>query len=97
MSDQAEWLRIAPEHPALAGHFPNAPIVPGALLLDEALYSIDPTARFWRIASVKFHRIVQPGETLRLESRPQANGDLRLEIYAARALVMSASIERRGP
>lgn len=97
MSGRAEWLRIAPDHPALAGHFPNAPIVPGALLLDEALHSIDPTATLWHIASVKFHRIVQPGESLRFESRPQANGELRIEIYAAQALVMSASIERRGP
>ena len=28
-------VTIAAEHPALAGHFPGAPILPGVLLLDE--------------------------------------------------------------
>ena len=63
------WLRIAPDHPALAGHFPGDPIVPGAVLLDETLHSIDPQTAHWRIGSVKFHRIVRPGETLQLDWR----------------------------
>ena len=27
-------MEVDPNHPALAGHFPNNPIVPGALVLD---------------------------------------------------------------
>jgi len=97
MSGGDAWLCIAPDHPALAGHFPHAPIVPGALLLDEALHCIDPSATRWRISNVKFHRIVQPREALRLQWHQQAGGDLQLEIHAAETLVMSASIARCQP
>jgi 3-hydroxyacyl-[acyl-carrier-protein] dehydratase len=96
MNAPATWLCIAPDHPALAGHFPGDPIVPGALLLDEALHSIDPQATHWRISSVKFHRIVRPDETLQLQWHSEG-GQLRLEIRIGEALVMSATLEAPGP
>lgn len=93
MNEHVPWLRIAPDHPALSGHFPGLPIVPGALLLDEALHSIDAAAGRWRIASVKFHRPVQPDEALQLDWQALTNGQLRVEIRSTEALVMSATIE----
>jgi len=33
----AAQLQFSASHPAMAGHFPGNPIVPGALLLDEVL------------------------------------------------------------
>jgi 3-hydroxymyristoyl/3-hydroxydecanoyl-(acyl carrier protein) dehydratase len=38
-------LRIAPDHPALAGHFPGFAVVPGVVLLDETLHAIEQAQR----------------------------------------------------
>jgi 3-hydroxyacyl-[acyl-carrier-protein] dehydratase len=104
MSWSSVCLRFGSEHPALAGHFPNHPIIPGVLLLDEALHALERAASlqavvaagtYWHIASVKFHRAVQPDEALRLECSELSGGSLRLEWHAAQTLVMSAAVERR--
>jgi 3-hydroxymyristoyl/3-hydroxydecanoyl-(acyl carrier protein) dehydratase len=97
MKASGTWLRIPPEHPALAGHFPAMPVVPGALLLDEALHSIDPSARGWHIANVKFHRAVRPDEAMQLEWHHERSGALRVEIRTGQALVLSAAVERTEP
>ena len=33
-------IHISPQHPALAGHFPGNPIVPGVVLLDYAIHAL---------------------------------------------------------
>jgi 3-hydroxymyristoyl/3-hydroxydecanoyl-(acyl carrier protein) dehydratase len=95
MNARSAWLRVASDHPALAGHFPDHPIVPGALLLDEVLHAIDATGTSWQIANLKFHRIVRPGEALQLECSTQPGGALRIELRADGALIMSGLLERR--
>jgi len=76
-------LTIAAEHPALPGHFPGAPIVPGVLLLDEVLRaaagSLAGSAR-WRIGSAKFVKPVRPGETLTLEHEALPNGSIGFRV-----------------
>lgn len=74
-------LTIGAEHPALVGHFPGAPVVPGVLLLDEMVRAAEaqlaPASVHWRIGSAKFLKPVRPGETLTLEHESLPNGSLR--------------------
>jgi 3-hydroxyacyl-[acyl-carrier-protein] dehydratase len=75
---------VAPDHPAFAGHFPGAPIVPGVLLLDAAVHAIQqahslqapgPAAtQTCEISTAKFLSPVGPGETLTISCRPGAGG-----------------------
>jgi 3-hydroxyacyl-[acyl-carrier-protein] dehydratase len=102
MSRQRLSLRIAPDHPALAGHFPGFAVVPGVVLLDETLHAIESAEQsaalaesLWHIGTVKFHRAVRPGEALQLEYELQPDGRARFELRAADALVASGTIERR--
>lgn len=54
-------------HPALAGHFPGHPIVPGVVLLDQALLFAAPLGEppaGWQIAQAKFLNPCGPGDEL---------------------------------
>jgi 3-hydroxymyristoyl/3-hydroxydecanoyl-(acyl carrier protein) dehydratase len=59
---KTERFRVPPEHPVFAGHFPDAPLVPGSMLLDLVLRAWGmPVAR---VPEVKFLKPVLPGETV---------------------------------
>jgi len=60
---------IPHDHPALPGHFPGAPIVPGVVLLEYVLAAIDPDGTIGplRLPQVKFLRPLLPGETAEVE------------------------------
>lgn len=97
MNRTAGSLEFPPDHPALVGHFPGEPIVPGALLLDEALHAVGMRHARWRIASVKFHRVVRPLEPLQFESREGPAGQLELTIRSAGGPSMTAVLEPAAP
>jgi 3-hydroxyacyl-[acyl-carrier-protein] dehydratase len=86
-------MSIATEHPAYAGHFPNFPVLPGAVLLDEALRIIAGQraidVRRWRLASAKFLDAVRPGDALRVEFEATAPDAIRFTILAAGRKVVS--------
>lgn len=89
-------LSIDPEHPAFAGHFPGAPIVPGVVLLDEALHAIacasDVSLAVCELRAVKFLSPLTPGVAVVLVSELQANGAIRFEILADQRKIVTGSV-----
>jgi 3-hydroxyacyl-[acyl-carrier-protein] dehydratase len=79
-------IEISADHPSFVGHFPKFPVLPGAVLLDEALQVIqrqrNVDLRLWQISSVKFLDAVRPGDVLRLEHDAPKSGLIRFIILA---------------
>lgn len=68
LEDVLERVRVAAAHPALPGHFPGNPVVPGVVLLDRIAAAIERAqgARLAKIASVKFLAPLRPEENAEL-------------------------------
>ena len=89
-------ITIPADHPAFAGHFPGTPIVPGVVLLDEALYAIQSAEGLaldaCRVASTKFFHPVGPGATLVIRHQRTAGGTIQFEIRDGARKVASGSV-----
>ena len=64
-------LRVPANHPALAGHFPGNPIVPGVVILDAVIGAAEAwlDARFHLagLSHAKFLAPLKPDEAARIE------------------------------
>lgn len=85
-------LHFPATHPAFAGHFPGAPMVPGALLLAEALAALGAASARLEIASAKFLRPVGPDSLVEASCVEAGAGALRLELRAGGQLVATATL-----
>ncbi len=93
MSPQMQPLCIPATHQTAALHFPNLPIVPGALLLDEIAARIAGAAPV-RFLTVKFIAPIRHGEALELSWE----ADDKLNRFALRrvgetALLLTGTLE----
>ncbi|HEY2592082.1 MAG TPA: hypothetical protein VGI35_10870 [Steroidobacteraceae bacterium] len=63
-------IRVAKDHPALAGHFPGRPLVPGVLMLERLLEAAEAqlgrALRVAGLAHAKFPSPLMPEEEARV-------------------------------
>lgn len=72
MKQPVSQFTIEYGHPALEGHFPGNPVVPGVVLLDHAMALLESVHGDFmtpiEVPRVKFLRPVLPGQTVRVSS-----------------------------
>lgn len=94
-------VSIGPDHPALPGHFPGHPVVPGVLVIDEVI----ETLRQHRgqplvvtgLPSVKLSSPVLPGERLTIEIVLENAGTAAFTCRVGHRIVAAGSIRFRLP
>jgi 3-hydroxymyristoyl/3-hydroxydecanoyl-(acyl carrier protein) dehydratase len=92
---------IPADHPALPGHFPGHPIVPGVVLLDHAIDAIGAALNrpmhSWRLGAAKFLSPAAPGEPLDLAFDATASGAIRFTVQAGERDVASGTLSLQQP
>ncbi|MCX7169885.1 MAG: AMP-binding protein [Proteobacteria bacterium] len=76
---QCRWqknlpMTISAEHPALPGHFPGDPIVPGAVILArvaETIRTAFPQIELGRLMNARFHAPLKPGKAFGIHPQLQ--------------------------
>jgi 3-hydroxymyristoyl/3-hydroxydecanoyl-(acyl carrier protein) dehydratase len=85
-------LRIAKDHPAYEGHFPGHPLLPGVVLIAEAMAALD--ASDWTVASAKFLSPVEPGMALTLAHAVKGPDTIDFEIASPRGIVATGTLSK---
>ena len=85
---------VAPTHPALPGHFPGHPLVPGVVMLEQVAMALRSwrDERLARVAEAKFVAPLLPGESAEL-SLSGADSRVRFEIRRGGALLARGVVE----
>ena len=84
------------DHPASQGHFPGDPIIPGAVVLREALRAIEgqvgPLLSRCRIRSARFLHPVRPGDRIEIDWTRTDAGDVRFACRIGATAVLTGQV-----
>ena len=92
-------LTIAKDHPALAGHFPGHPIVPGVLVLDEVIETLKhlhgDAVVVTELPAVKLSSPLRPEEPLLITIESEGSSAAVFACRVGSRLIASGSIRFR--
>jgi 3-hydroxyacyl-[acyl-carrier-protein] dehydratase len=92
---------ISSDHPSLPGHFPDAPVVPAVVILDEVVAALAQ----WRgdcqltaIPTVKFLAPLKPGEafTISLSTQEAANEEFDFSCRVGNRTIVQGRLQVRA-
>ena len=92
--------RIGGEHPALAGHFPGNPIVPGVLILARVSRAARTAfgARVSVVREAKFHLPLRPGENFDIELEGKDTDEIQFRVLRGETRIAAGTLlVRPGP
>jgi hypothetical protein len=96
----ADPVLVPRDHPVALGHFPDHPVVPGALILDEVLRQAEArlglAAGAWEIPVAKFVAPLRPGEPLRVALDAGRNDEVKFTCDSGGRPIASGRL-RRAP
>ncbi|HVC12745.1 MAG TPA: hypothetical protein VNE59_13965 [Burkholderiales bacterium] len=89
---------VAPSHPALAGHFPGDPVVPGVLLVARVVRAAEGLAGapLEAIPVAKFHAPLYPGVRFEIELERTSDATMAFRVLRDDALIASGKLRFRG-
>lgn len=77
-------IEVPADHPALAGHFPGRPIVPGVVLLDEVAYAFaarsSASLRITGFSGIKFIAPLSPQQACVVTFTEKKPGQTAFEV-----------------
>lgn len=89
-------MRIDADHPALPGHFPGHPVVPGVVLLDTVTAALERhEARAVRVTGfpvVKFLVPLLPERDFEIRIAAKADGQAAFDVVAGSATLASGTV-----
>lgn len=91
---RSQEVRFASDHPTAPGHFPSHPIIPGVLLLDEAIKLAEGAVGAGEeiiVRAAKFHHPVRPGETIVVRWEAELRSTVKFECWLSDENVLVAS------
>ena len=92
---------ISPNHPALAGHFPGNPVVPGVVILSEIVRATEAWLHWARdpvsVTSVKFMRLLRPNEPFTLLLERLSESRVSFAVLREQDRIAAGTLQRNGP
>ncbi len=92
MNGFSQWIRFDAGHPALPGHFPGQPLVPGVLMLEQVALALRTWRglRLARVLEAKFMAPLLPDQSAQLQLTESDRADSRIRFRIQRDGVVLA-------